>query len=70
MNVQSRLSAYIRKMGITQKSICQKTGIRPDTMSKLLHNKKKMTADEFELICFAIEKEPNDFILIDRSCGE
>lgn len=66
MKVQSRISAYIERMGISQASICKKTGIRPDTMSAMLNGKRKMTADEFEKICFAIEKSPNDFILVEQ----
>jgi len=66
MNVQSRLSAYVERMGIKQAAICKKTGIRTDTMCAILNNKRKMTADEFELICRAIEKTPNDFILTEQ----
>lgn len=70
MKVQSRVSAYIKRMGITQASICEKTGIRADTMCKLLKGQRKMSADEFELICRAIEKTPNDFILTDKGDSE
>jgi len=62
MSVQSRLSAYIRQMGISQISICKKTGISTDKMSAIVNNRLRMTADEYELICKAIEKTPNDFI--------
>lgn len=65
MSVQSRISAYIKRMGITQTSISQKTGIRVDTMSALMNGKRKMSADEYELICKAIEKTPNDFIEVE-----
>ena len=70
MKVQSRLSEYIDRMGIKQKKICDKTGIRTDTLSAILNNKRKMTADEFELICRAIEKTPNDFILTEQGVDE
>lgn len=66
MEVQSRISAYLEKMGISQRSVCKKTGIREDSMSKMLNGKRKMTADEFEKICLALEKSPNDFILSDQ----
>ena len=64
MTVQSRISEYIREMGIKQGTICEKTGIRTDAMSAMLNGKRKMTADEFELICKAIQKQPNDFMLV------
>lgn len=66
MNVQSRISEYIKKMGIKQRTICEKTGIRVDAMSAILNGKRKMSADEYELICIAIQKEPNDFMLIEK----
>lgn len=50
-------------MGIKQAIICEKTGIRSDAMSAMLNKKRKMTADEFELICKALDKSPNDFMM-------
>lgn len=66
MNVQSRISEYIEHMGITQASICKKTGINADTLSLIMRNKRKMRADEFELICRALEKTPNDFMMLEQ----
>jgi len=66
MTVQSRISEYMDRMGITQASVCKKTGIKADTLSLILNNKRKMRADEFELICRALEKTPNDFMLIEQ----
>lgn len=63
MNVQNRISEYIRNAGIKQSVICKKTGIRTDTMSAIMTSRRKMTADEFEKICIALDKEPNDFML-------
>lgn len=62
MVIQRKLFAYIREVGITQSSICRKTGISIDRMSALARNKTKLTADEFEAICLAIQKSPNDFM--------
>lgn len=70
VKVQSRISAYLKRMGISQASVCEKTGIRPDSMSAMLNGKRKMTADEFEKICFAIEKSPNDFISAKQEVSE
>lgn len=70
MNVQSRLSEYVDNMGIKQAKISEKTGIRRETIHAILKCKKKMTADEFELICRAIEKTPNDFMLTDKGDSE
>ena len=65
MNVQSRISAYIRQMGIKQTVICEKTGIPKDALCGMLNNKRKMSADEYELICRALEKTPNDFTTVE-----
>ena len=70
MSVQSRISEYIDRMGITQASICKKTGIKPDRFSSLMKNKSMMRADEFELICRALEKTPNDFMLVGNEVTE
>lgn len=62
MEVQRRLFSYVREMGIRQKAICDKTGITIDRMSALFREKTQMTADEYEKVCKAIQKSPNDFM--------
>ena len=62
MGVQKRVFDYVRKMGIKQTAICRKTGITIDRMSAMNRNKARMTADEYESICKALEKQPNDFM--------
>ena len=62
MVVQTRVAEYIKHIGITQASICRKTGIKPKRMHVIMTCNSKMTADEYEKICRAIEKEPNDFM--------
>lgn len=62
MVVQTRLAQYINDLGIKQSAISEKTGINRNIMSAILTNRRKMTADEFEKICIAIQKSPNDFM--------
>lgn len=64
MNMQDRIAEYIRDSGIKQTVICQKTGISKDAMSAMMSGKRRMTANEFESICIAIGKEPNDFAVL------
>ena len=64
MVVQTRVAEYIRNMGIKQTVISKKTGISVTALSAMLTNQRKMTADEFEKICIAIGKSPNDFMVI------
>lgn len=65
MVVQSRIADYIRKMGIKQTAICEKTNISAWALSAMMTGRRKMSADEFEKICRAIEKEPNDFMCVE-----
>mgnify|MGYP003290841971 CR=1 FL=1 len=66
MEVQERVAEFIRNTGIKQSFICERTGIRADAMSGMLTGKRRMLADEFEKICIALEKSPNDFMCIDQ----
>ena len=63
MEVQKRIVDYVNSHGIRQVFISDKTGIKRDRMSNLMTLKSKMTADEYVLICGALHKTPNDFML-------
>lgn len=62
MNVQARVAEYIKRLGIKQAEISRKTDIKQKRLSGIMNCSLKMTADEYEKICKAIEKEPNDFM--------
>lgn len=62
MIVQARIAEYIKNMGIRQSVLCEKTGIDKNAMSGILNGKRKLTVDEFEKLCIAIEKNPNSFM--------
>lgn len=62
MNVQTRVAEYVRRLGIKQAEISRKTGISQKRVSGIMNCSLKMSADEYEKICKAIEKEPNDFM--------
>lgn len=64
--VQKRLSDYIKQMGIKQSVIALKTGIDPVIISAIMTGRRKLTADEFEMICRAIERQPNDFMCLEK----
>ena len=65
MNVQERVARYVQNNGIMQKFIAEKTGLAPSKVSNILNLNQKMTADEFELFCRALKRQPNDFITIE-----
>lgn len=65
MNVQERVAEYVQNNGIKQSFISERTGLSKVKVSMILNLNQKMTADELELFCKALKKEPNDFISIE-----
>lgn len=65
MNVQEKIAEYVQNNGIMQKFIAEKTGLSPVKVSNILNLNQKMTADEFELFCKALRKQPGDFISVE-----
>ena len=65
MNVQERVAEYVRNNGTMQKFIAEKTGLPAVKVSNILNLNQKMTADELELFCKALRREPSDFIKLE-----
>jgi hypothetical protein len=65
MNTQKRIADYISANGIKQSFIVEKTGLNKNVISGILTNSRKMSADEYAQICKALNKTPNDFMLIE-----
>lgn len=65
MIVQARVADYVQNNGIRSSFIAEKTELSPVIVSRILSRKREMTADEFEKICRALHKQPNDFIKIE-----
>lgn len=61
MSINKRLSEYVSDNGIKQVYIAQKTGLPADTVSKMLKGNRRILADEFLLICTALDINPNIF---------
>lgn len=66
MNVQERVAEYVQNNGIMQKFIAERTGMTTVKVSNILNLNQKMTADDLELFCKALRKEPGDFIHIEE----
>lgn len=66
MNVQARIAQYVSENGIKQTFIADKTGLSKNAISAILTLNRKMSADEYEKICRALNKTPNDFMLIEE----
>lgn len=61
MSINKRLNEYVVENGIKQVYIAQKTGLTADTVSKMLKGNRRILADEFLLICTALDIDPNIF---------
>ena len=59
--IRDFIISYIAKKGIKQCFISEKTGLSDDTVSKILLGKRRILANEFLLICKAIDV-PNEDI--------
>jgi transcriptional regulator with XRE-family HTH domain len=62
VEVQEKVAGYIQNSGIKQSFIVERTGLNKDIVSAILNKKRKMSADEYELFCKALNKTPNDFM--------
>ena len=65
MNVQERVAEYVQSNGIMQRFIAEKTGLSTVKVSNILNLNQKMTADDLELFCRALKKQPSDFMDIE-----
>lgn len=67
MKVCDRLKLYITRNGLKQKVIAEKSGLTENQMSQILKGKRGISADEFEIICNAMNVAPNDIYLISQN---
>lgn len=61
MNIIERLNEYISENEIKNTYISQETGLTIETISEILAGKRRILADEFLLICTALDIDPNIF---------
>lgn len=61
LTLYEQLDKYVKDNGIKQAYIAQQTGLSADTISKVLRGERRMMADEFLNICFALGIDPAQF---------
>lgn len=61
MTIAEKLNEYVNQNGINQVYIAQKTGFAEDTVLQMLNGNRRILADEFLLICVALNIDPNIF---------
>lgn len=54
MEVTVKIRRYLDEKGITQVWLCEKTGIAPAKLNLALNGKRKLTFEEYEMICWAL----------------
>lgn len=59
--IYEQVSQYVKDKGIKQSFICNKTGIEKNALSNILSGDRRMTADEFLLICNALDEPMERF---------
>lgn len=62
MNLQAKIAEYVSSHGIRKTFIAEQSGITYYNVVTILNCKRKMTADEFVILCRVLHKDPNYFI--------
>lgn len=62
MHVGKKIKKYINNLGITQTYISNRTGISLPKLNLALNEKRKLTFDEYELICGVLNVDVSMFL--------
>ena len=62
MQANSEIKKYLEEHGITQVFISRKTGIEASKLSLALNGGRKLTLDEYALICGALRVSTDKFL--------
>ena len=57
-----RIKNYLNEKGIKQSFLASRSGINDSTLNAKLNGAIRLNADDIELICAALECEPNNFL--------
>ena len=61
MQMHERVKQYISDRGLSQKIIAANMGIPEPKLSLILNGKRRMTVDDYEMICRAMAVDPARF---------
>lgn len=62
MDTGTQIKAYLESSGISQKYISDKTSIPPVKLNLALNGKRRLTFEEYSLICWALGVSADRFI--------
>lgn len=54
MEVCTKINGYLKENNISQIELCEKTHISPSKLNLSLNNKRKLTFEEYQTICWAL----------------
>lgn len=63
--IAEAISSYIKQKGIKQVYICKKTGLSRHCINDALNGKRKLSIEEYEKICLALQLPLNYFFEIE-----
>lgn len=58
MSINQQIKEIVESKGIKQSYICQKTGMTPDAVSRILNGARKITGEELLLLCDLLDIDP------------
>ena len=61
-STEKQIKVYLKENGISQVHISKATGIPEPILSMILNEKRKMTLEEYSLICGALKVNTNKFL--------
>ena len=61
MQMHERVKNYITERGLSQKLIAANMNITESRLSLILNGKRRMTVDDYEMICRAMAVDPARF---------
>lgn len=62
MNTNLEIKKYLEEKGITQAFVSKKTGISPAKLSLSLNGERKLSFDEYSLICGVLGVNTDKFL--------
>ena len=62
MDIGSKIKEYMEKRNISQIELCRKTNISPSKMNLSLNAKRRLTFQEYQTICWALDVGVDTFL--------
>ncbi len=69
MTICTSILEYLKEKGISQSFLARRTGIGMSKLNPALHGKRRLTVEEYQQICAALEVPPQRFLTPEAACG-